>query len=93
MSKLNEKEWKAYSDKWNNFILSSNSTGTDITPLLYDGYAENDYIGRNGVELQYEDELHGERGKRFEEITCKNTQVEKVILERPQFPKRPLFDH
>ncbi len=91
MSKLNEEEWKAYSDKWNNFILSSNIKGTDITPLLYDGYAENDFIGRSGVELQYEDELHGERGKRFEEITCKNTQVEKVILERPPVSGNDLY--
>ena len=91
MSMLNEEEWKAYSNKWNNFILSSNITGTDITPLLYDGYAENDCIGRSGVELQYEDELHGERGKRFEEITCKNTQVEKVILERPPVSGNDLY--
>ena len=91
MSKLNEKEWKMYSDKWNNFILSSNIKGTDITPLLYDGYAENDYIGRSGVELEYENELHGERGKRFEEITYKNTQVEKVILERPPVSGNDLY--
>ena len=91
MSKLNEEEWEAYSDKWNNFILSSPITGTDTTPLLYDGYAENDTIGRSGIEVQYENELHGERGKRFEEITCKNTQVEKVILERPPVSGNDLY--
>lgn len=91
MSKLNEKEWKIYSDKWNNFILSSPITGTDTTSLLYDGYAENDYIGRSGVELEYENELHGERGKQFEEITYKNTQVEKVILERPPVSGNDLY--
>ncbi len=91
LGKLNEKEWEAYSDQWNDFILNSPVTDADTSSLLYDGYAENDYIGRSGVELQYEDELHGQRGKRFEEITCKNTQVEKVILERPPMPGNDLY--
>lgn len=91
MSKLNKEEWEAYSERWNNFTLNSNITGTDTSLLLYDGYAQNDYIGRSGVELQYEDELHGGRGKRFEEITCKNTQVEKVILERPPVSGNDLY--
>lgn len=91
MSKLNKEEWEAHSERWNNFTLNSNITGTDTSLLLYEGYAQNDYIGRSGVELQYEDELHGGRGKRFEEITCKNTQVEKVILERPPVSGNNLY--
>ncbi len=83
MSRLREDEWKEHSEEWSNFILNSHIIGTDTTSFLYDGYAKDDYIGRAGIETQYEEELHGLRGKRFEEITCKNTQVEKVILERP----------
>ena len=48
-------------------------------------------LAGQGLRLQYEDELHGERGKRFEEITCKNTQVEKVILERPPVSGNDLY--
>lgn len=86
ISKLTEGEWKVQSNKWNDFILASSSAGNDTSSLLYDGYAENDNIGRTGVEAYYEDELHGLRGKRFEEVTCKNTQIEKTVLERPPVP-------
>lgn len=91
ISKLTEDEWKVQSNKWNNFILASSSAGNDTSSLLYDGYAENDNIGRTGVEAYYEDELHGLRGKRFEEITCKNTQIEKTVLERPPVPGNDLY--
>ncbi len=91
ISKLTENEWKVQSNKWNNFILASSSAGNDTSSLLYDGYAENDNIGRTGVEAYYEDELHGLRGKRFEEITCKNTQIEKTVLERPPVPGNNLY--
>jgi penicillin-binding protein 2 len=91
ISKLTEDEWKVQSNKWNNFILASSSAGNDTSSLLYDGYAENDNIGRTGVEAYYEDELHGLRGKRFEEITCKNTQIEKTVLERPPVPGNNLY--
>lgn len=77
MGKLTGDEWKVQSENWNNFILASSSTGNETTSLLYDGYAENDTIGRTGVEAHYEGDLHGLRGKRFEEITCKNTQIKK----------------
>lgn len=83
MGRLRDDEWREHSDAWNNFILNSDIAGTDTVSFLYDGYAKDDYIGRAGIEAQYEEELRGLRGKRFEEITCKNTQVEKVILERP----------
>lgn len=83
MSKLREDEWKEHSERWSDFILNSHVVGTDTTSFLYDGYAKDDSVGRAGIEAQYEEELHGLRGKRFEEIICKNTQVEKVILERP----------
>ncbi|KKO20675.1 MAG: penicillin-binding protein 2 [Candidatus Brocadia sp.] len=91
IGKLTADEWQAQSDKWNNFILASSSAGHETMSLLYDGYAENDMIGRTGVEAYYEDELHGLRGKRFEEITCKNTQIEKVVLERPPVPGNDLY--
>lgn len=83
MGKLTGDEWKVQSENWNNFILASSSAGNETTSLLYDGYAENDTIGRTGVEAHYEGDLHGLRGKRFEEITCKNTQIKKTVLERP----------
>ncbi len=89
MGKLNEAEWKEYSDNWSNFVQSSDSANTDA--LLYDGYAENDSIGRAGVEARYEEDLRGLRGKRFEEITCKNAQIEKVILERPSVSGSNLY--
>lgn len=91
MGKLNKDEWKEYSNNWNNFLLASSSTGTETSTLLYEGYAENDMIGRTGVEAQYENELRGMRGKRFEEITCKNNQIEKVILERPSVAGNNLY--
>lgn len=91
VGKLNEKEWKEYSNNWNNFILESSSTSTEASTLLYEGYTENDMIGRTGVEAQYEDELRGMRGKIFEEITCKNSQIEKVILERPSVAGNNLY--
>ncbi|NUO07503.1 MAG: penicillin-binding protein 2 [Candidatus Brocadia sp.] len=91
ISKLNEDEWKAHSNNWNNFILASSSAGNETSSLLYDGYAENDDIGRTGVEAQYEEYLHGLRGKRFEEIICKNTQIEKTVLERPPVPGNNLY--
>ncbi len=91
MGKLNEDEWKAHSIRWNNFILASSSAGNDTTSLLYDGYAKNDTVGRAGVEAQYEEELRGLRGKRFEEIICKNTQIEKTVLERPPIPGNNLY--
>lgn len=91
MTKLNEDEWKANSDKWNNYILSSSDAGNETSSLLYDGYAENDYIGRTGIEAEYEEKLRGLRGKKFEEITCKNTQIEKVILERPPISGNNLY--
>jgi penicillin-binding protein 2 len=91
MSKLSDEEWEAYSENWNNFILASVSADDDTSSLLYDGYAKNDFIGRTGVEAQFEEELHGLRGKRFEEIICKNSQVEKVILERPPVPGNNLY--
>ncbi len=90
-SKLTEDEWKVQSNNWNNFILSSSSAGDETSSLLYDGYAENDTIGRTGIEAYYENEMHGLRGKRFEEITCKNTQVEKTVLERPPVPGNNLY--
>lgn len=91
IGKLNEGEWKIHSTNWNNFILASSSAGDDTTSLLYDGYAENDSIGRTGVEAQYEEELRGLRGKKFEEIICKNTQIEKTVLERPPIPGNNLY--
>lgn len=91
MSKLTDEEWEAQSENWNNFILSSVTSDSDTSSLLYDGYAKDDFIGRAGVEAQYEEELHGLRGKRFEEITCKNTQIEKVILERPPVQGNNLY--
>lgn len=91
MGKLNEEEWKIHSNNWNNFILTSSSAGNDATSLLYDGYAKDDTIGRAGVEAQYEEELRGLRGKRFEEIICKNTQIEKTVLERPPMPGNNLY--
>lgn len=91
MSKLNEDEWKVHSSNWNNFILASSSAGNDTVSLLYDGYAKNDTVGRAGVEAQYEEELRGLRGKRFEEIICKNTQIEKTVLERPPIPGNNLY--
>ena len=91
IGKLTEDEWKVHSNNWNNFILASSSAGNETTSLLYDGYAENDTIGRTGVEAYYEDELHGLRGKKFEEITCKNTQIEKTVLERPPVPGNNLY--
>lgn len=91
MSKLNEDEWKVHSSNWNNFILASSSAGNDTASLLYDGYAKNDTVGRAGVEAQYEEELRGLRGKRFEEIICKNTQIEKTVLERPPIPGNNLY--
>ncbi|GAN32849.1 MAG: penicillin-binding protein 2 [Candidatus Brocadia sp. AMX2] len=91
MSNLNEDEWKVHSNNWNNFILASSSAGDDTSSLLYDGYAKNDTVGRAGVESQYEEELRGLRGKRFEEIICKNTQIEKTVLERPSIPGNTLY--
>lgn len=91
IGKLNEEEWKIHSANWNNFILASSSAGDDTSSLLYDGYAENDTIGRTGVEAQYEEELRGLRGKRFEEVICKNTQIEKTVLERPPVPGNNLY--
>lgn len=91
MSNLNEDEWKVHSNNWNNFILASSSAGDDTSSLLYDGYAKNDTIGRAGVEAQYEEDLRGLRGKRFEEIICKNTQIEKTVLERPSIPGNTLY--
>lgn len=91
IGKLTEDEWKVHSNNWNNFILASSSAGNETTSLLYDGYAENDTIGRTGVEAYYENELHGLRGKKFEEITCKNTQIEKTVLERPPIPGNNLY--
>ncbi|MEP9411610.1 MAG: penicillin-binding protein 2 [Candidatus Brocadia sp.] len=91
MGKLSEEEWKVHSNNWNNFILTSSSAGNDTTSLLYDGYAKDDTIGRAGVEAQYEEELRGLRGKRFEEIICKNTQIEKTVLERPPIPGKDLY--
>ncbi len=83
MNKLNENELKAYNSNWSNFILNSSSTGNETASLLYEGYTENDCIGRAGIEAQYEEELRGLRGKRFEEITSKNPQMRKVVVERP----------
>lgn len=91
LGRLNEKEWKEQSSKWNNFTLQSNFTGSNTSSLLYDGYAENDLIGRSGVEAYFEEELKGMRGKRFEETVCKNTQIEKVILERPPVAGNNLY--
>ena len=91
IGKLNEEEWKIHSNNWNNFILASSSAGDDASSLLYDGYAKNDTIGRTGVEAQYEEDLHGLRGKRFEEIFCKNTQIEKTVLERPPIPGNNVY--
>ncbi|TVM04385.1 MAG: penicillin-binding protein 2 [Candidatus Brocadia sp. WS118] len=91
IGKLTDDEWKVHSNNWNNFILASSSAGNETTSLLYDGYAENDTIGRTGVEAYYEEELHGLRGKKFEEITCKNTQIEKTVLERPPVPGNNLY--
>lgn len=91
LGRLNEKEWKEQSSKWNNFTLQSNFTGSNTSSLLYDGYAENDLIGRSGVESYFEEELKGMRGKRFEETVCKNTQIEKVILERPPVAGNNLY--
>ena len=91
LGRLNEKEWKEQAAKWNNFILHSYFTGSDTASLLYDGYAENDLIGRSGVESYYEEELKGMRGKRFEETVCINTQIEKVILERPPVAGNNLY--
>ena len=91
LGRLNEKEWKEQSSKWNNFILHSYSAGSDTASFLYDGYAENDLIGRAGVEAYFEEELKGMRGKRFEETVCKNTQVEKIILERPPVAGNNLY--
>ncbi|MFN3531317.1 MAG: penicillin-binding protein 2 [Candidatus Brocadia sp.] len=91
MSKLNEDEWKVHSSNWNNFILASSSAGNDTASLLYDGYAKDDTVGRAGVEAQYEEELRGLRGKRFEEIICKNTQIEKTVLERPPIPGNNIY--
>ncbi len=91
LGRLNEKEWKEQSSKWNNFILHSCFTGSDTASFLYDGYAENDLIGRSGVEAYFEEELKGMRGKRFEETVCKNTQIEKVILERPPVAGNNLY--
>ncbi|MBM4055838.1 MAG: penicillin-binding protein 2 [Planctomycetes bacterium] len=83
MGKLTGKEWEEHSEKWDNFVLDSSRSEDENSLLLYDGYAKDDFIGRTGVEAMYEDELRGMRGKRFEEIICKNTQIEKVVLERP----------
>lgn len=83
VSKLTEDELKVYNDNWKNYTLLSSNTGSETTSLLYEGYTENDYVGRTGVEFQYETELRGLKGKRFEEISCKKAQTEKTILERP----------
>lgn len=91
MGKLTEKEWEEYSEKWDNFVLDSSRSADENPLLLYDGYAKDDLIGRTGVEAKFEGELHGMRGKRFEEIICKNTQIEKVVLERPPVPGNDLY--
>ncbi|HQU30039.1 MAG: penicillin-binding protein 2 [Planctomycetia bacterium] len=91
LGKLTEDEWKFQSNNWSNFILASSAADNETPSLLYDGYAENDTIGRTGIEAYYEDELHGLRGKKFEEITCKNTQIEKTVLERPPIPGNNLY--
>jgi len=91
MGKLTEKEWEKYSESWNNFVLNSSNSADKNTLLLYDGYAKEDFVGRAGVEAQYEEELRGLRGKRFEEITCNNAQIEKIVLERPPVPGNDLY--
>lgn len=91
LGKLTEDEWKFQSNNWSNFILASSVADNETSSLLYDGYAENDTIGRTGIEAYYEDELHGLRGKKFEEIICKNTQIEKTVLERPPIPGNNLY--
>ena len=77
MTKLNEDEWKANSDKWNNYILSSSDAGNETSSLLYDGYAENDYIGRTGVEAEYEEKLRGLRGKNLKKSPVKIRRLKK----------------
>ncbi|MCF6159471.1 MAG: penicillin-binding protein 2 [wastewater metagenome] len=89
--KLTEDEWKKYSNDWNNYVLTSHTTNNETASTLYDGYMKNDLVGRTGVEAQYEKELRGMRGKRFEEITCKGSQIEKTILERPSISGNDIY--
>ncbi|MDR4506791.1 MAG: hypothetical protein MRJ65_00910 [Candidatus Brocadiaceae bacterium] len=93
MGKLTDEEWKMHSDRWNDFILNASLSdmSEDSSSLLYDGYAKDDCVGRFGVELYYEEELRGLRGKRFEEITCVNTEIKKVVLERPPLQGNNLY--
>lgn len=91
MGKLTGDEWRAYNNNWDNYILASSDTDAETASLLYDGYTENDTLGRAGVEAQYEEALRGMRGKRFEEITCKSSQIEKVILERPSISGNNIY--
>lgn len=91
LGKLTGKEWQEYSKKWDNFVLDSGRSADENPLLLYEGYAKDDLIGRAGVEAKYEEELRGMRGKRFEEIICKNTQIEKIVLERPPVPGNDIY--
>jgi penicillin-binding protein 2 len=91
LGKLTREEWLEYSNTWNDYVLASGTTGAESLSLLYDGYMENDDLGRSGIEAQYEKELRGMRGKRFEEITYKSSQVEKIILERPSISGNDVY--
>ncbi|MGQ3684881.1 MAG: penicillin-binding protein 2 [Candidatus Loosdrechtia sp.] len=89
IGKLTMEEWREYREAWNNYVLAS--TGAETLSLLYDGYMENDNLGRDGIEAQYEEELRGMRGKRFEEITYKSSQMERVIVERPSISGNDVY--
>lgn len=53
----------------------------EITKPSYDGYSSLDFVGKAGLESQYEDLLHGTNGKRLYEVDAKGEKIRELGTE------------
>ncbi|OAG26895.1 penicillin-binding protein 2 [Thermodesulfatator autotrophicus] len=58
----------------------SRISAKDLKKLAAKGYEANDFIGRSGVEAQYEDILRGKKGRQLVEVDAKG-RIKKIIAE------------
>jgi penicillin-binding protein 2 len=55
----------------------------------YEGYKAGQQVGRTGLELQYEERLHGQEGRRFVEVDARNRVIRDDGVRAEELPRSP----